>query len=508
MKKRGVTIVKNALANVVRGGATAAVAIVLPHFLTRSLDTDHFAAWAFILQIAAYAGYLDFGLQTAVARYLAQAVEAGDDRLRDRLVSTALGLLTVAGLLALVIIGAIMWQLPHLLRHIPVGLMGDMRGGILVLSISAVALLPLSAFAGILIGLQRNGHSTLAIVGTRLLGAIAVILVARHTQSLIWLALCIGGFNLLGGIAQAVVVRRLLPNMRLRLDNMERKIAAELARFCSVLTIFSIAMLLISGLDVMIVGYFNFSAVGVYSVAATLTAFFAGLNSAVFNALLSPIAILQVRSEYGEIRQIVINATRINTYASLFLTSVVVVFGAPLLQLWVGREYATRALPILIVLTLGQTVRLVGSICSWTLVATGTQRFAIMPAGLEGFSNLALSLLGILWLGPIGVAWGTLAAAVLGLSCYIVYTIKKAEVLQFGRLEFVRECILRPVACFLPLVLSTAFAWGRARGSGLWLVWTVSLVVSLLIARLKGQLLPEGLFRRVELPRLGGDIPI
>jgi O-antigen/teichoic acid export membrane protein len=508
LKKRGATIVKNALANVVRGGATAAVAIVLPHFLTRSLDTDHFAAWAFILQIAAYAGYLDFGLQTAVARYLAQAVEAGDDRLRDRLVSTALGLLTVAGLLALVIIGAIVWQLPHLLRHIPVGLMGDMRGGILVLSVSTAALLPLSTFAGILIGLQRNEHSTLAIVGSRLLGAFAVILVVRHTQSLIWLALCIGGFNLLGGIAQAVVVRRLLPNMRLRLGNINRKIAVELARFCSVLTIFSIAMLLISGLDVMIVGYFNFSAVGFYSVAATLTAFFAGLNSAVFNALLSPIAILQVRNEYGEIRRIVINATRLNTYASLLLTSVIVVFGSPLLRLWVGREYATRALPILIVLMLGQTVRLIGSVCSWTLVAMGMQRFAIAPAGFEGFSNLALSLLGILWLGPIGVAWGTLAAAVLGLLCYIVYTIKRPEVLQLGRLEFVRECILRPVACFSPLLLCTAFAWGRAWPSGLWLVWTLSLVVSLLIARSKGQLLPEGLFQRVKLPRLGGDIPI
>ena len=71
------TVIKNALANVMRGGATAVVSLVLPHFLVRSLDRDRFAAWSLMLQIAAYASYLDFGLQTAVARYVAHFTELG-----------------------------------------------------------------------------------------------------------------------------------------------------------------------------------------------------------------------------------------------------------------------------------------------------------------------------------------------------------------------------------------------------------------------------------------------
>jgi O-antigen/teichoic acid export membrane protein len=72
MRRIRFTIIKNALANLLRGGATAVVALGLPHFLTRSLDSNRFAAWCLVLQIAAYAGYFDFGLQTAVARYLAR----------------------------------------------------------------------------------------------------------------------------------------------------------------------------------------------------------------------------------------------------------------------------------------------------------------------------------------------------------------------------------------------------------------------------------------------------
>ena len=61
MKPLRLTVVKNAVANLVRGGATAAVAIALPRFLTRSLDPERYAAWSLILQIAAYSSFLDLG---------------------------------------------------------------------------------------------------------------------------------------------------------------------------------------------------------------------------------------------------------------------------------------------------------------------------------------------------------------------------------------------------------------------------------------------------------------
>src|SRR5690348_3179293 len=96
------TIAKNAFANVMRGGASAVVALALPHFLTKSLSVDRFAAWALMLQVAAYANYLDFGIQTAVARYLAGAIERNDKEERQGLVNTAFALLSGAGVLALV----------------------------------------------------------------------------------------------------------------------------------------------------------------------------------------------------------------------------------------------------------------------------------------------------------------------------------------------------------------------------------------------------------------------
>src|SRR5580698_1442651 len=107
MKRLRATLIKNAAFNILRGCAAALAALALPHFLTRSLDTQRFAAWSLMLQIAAYASFLDFGLQTAIARFIAQAIELEQNDRRDRVVETAFVLLAFAGALAFAITGGV-----------------------------------------------------------------------------------------------------------------------------------------------------------------------------------------------------------------------------------------------------------------------------------------------------------------------------------------------------------------------------------------------------------------
>jgi O-antigen/teichoic acid export membrane protein len=267
MRSLHFTIAKNAIANVVRGGSSAVVAIVLPHFLTRSLGHDRFAGWALILQLAAYANYLDFGVQTAVARYLAGALEKGDHALCDRLLTNAIAMLTGAGAIAMCGLGIVAWRLPLLLRSVPSGLAGEISSGVLILGLCAAICLPLSAYTGVLVGMQRNELPAMAIASNRLFGAIAVILAVRHTHSLAWLALCIGGFNLAAGLVQYGIAKKLLPELRIGVTFLDRAMATELFRYCSTLSVWSLVMLLVNGLGVTMVGLFNFQAVRFWQIS-------------------------------------------------------------------------------------------------------------------------------------------------------------------------------------------------------------------------------------------------
>ena len=453
MKRLRFTVIKNATANIVRGGASAVVALVLPHFLTRDLSVAEYSSWVLMLQIAAWSNYLDFGLQTAVARQVAQTMERKDSQLRDRVISTAFLLLLAAGVLALIMVLVIAWKIPVLFHKAPLALIGELRGGVVILTIAAASLLPLSTFTGILIGLHRNEFPAVAIGGTRLMGAIGVLYLVRFTHSLVWLALCLGAFNIFGGILQYAFVRWLLPDMRISLQLVTKPITLELAHYCFGLTVFSFGMLLISGLDLTIVGYFAFNATGYYGIASTVTSFLVGLTGSVFSALLAPLAVLQEHRDYSRVHHLVLGSTRLGSYASLTIVLITILAGHPLLSLWVGPRYAEQALPILEILLWAQAIRLTGSAYSVALIATAQQKYGIVAALVEGLANLFASIIGAALLGPIGVAWGTLAGAICGIVSVIIWVMPRAQQIPIRALSFAREAIGRPVLCFLPLLL-------------------------------------------------------
>lgn len=453
VKRLGFTVIKNATANIMRGCATAVVALVLPHFLTRTLDHDRFGAWSLMLQLAAYASYLDFGLQTAVARYLAQAIERKDDQQRDRLISTALAMLAMAGILAFSILCVLILILPHLFQQVPAALTGELRLGLLVMSASASLMLPLSTFTGVLVGMHRNEFPAFAIGVSRILGAAAVLVAVHFTQSLFWLAACLGVFNLLGGLVQWGIATNLLPKMRVRATYINRTMARELIHYCLGLTVFSFSMLLVSGLDVTIVGYFTFSAVGYYAIASTLITFVTGVSNSVFAAMVTPIAVLQARNELDRIRDLVIRTTRLSSYAGLIIALPVFVYGFAALRLWVGTAYAAQALPIAEILLVAQSIRLIANSYCAMLIATGQQNYGIAVAFIEGISNLLLSVAGIIWLGPIGVAWGTLIAAFIAIVCMFPFTMRWAREVPIPQWHLFREGVLLPLLVATPVLL-------------------------------------------------------
>lgn len=461
MKQIGTIVAKNAVANVLRGGATALVALALPHFLTRSLAHDRFAAWSLLLQMSAYTSYLDFGVQTAVARFLAGYMERGEERQRDRLVSTALALLSGAALLALLLILLVLWQLPNLFAGIPPELMPEFRLAAAVLGASVVMALPLSAFSGVLLGLHRNEYVASAVGGSRLLGAAGVLLFVQHTQSLVVLAACIAITTVLGGMAQVVMVRRLLPALTVSPAGVQISTAMELGGYCVGLTVWTVGMLLISGLDVAIVGHVDFKAVGYYSIAATLVMLFSGAHTAISSAFMTPVAALHATGKIDHIRKVILHATRLSTFVNLLAITLTFLCGKIILRAWVGEPYATEALPIVEILMLAQAIRLVMNPYASALIATNLQRHGIAQGAVEGVINLVCSIIGAYWIGPLGVALGTLIGAVCGIVWTSLLTLRRTTEISSGRWKFVSEGILRPFFCTLPLLIFTIALHGE-----------------------------------------------
>ena len=72
------------------------VSLVLPPFLVHHMTPAEYGAWVLILQLSAYVNLLDFGLQTAIGKYVAEYDASGDREASHHLVSTSFTILAVA----------------------------------------------------------------------------------------------------------------------------------------------------------------------------------------------------------------------------------------------------------------------------------------------------------------------------------------------------------------------------------------------------------------------------
>ena len=138
---------KNAVANIARGGAASIVALLVPPFLTRSMSPEAFGAWSLVLQMGAYVGYFDFGIQTALARFVAHSTERGDLEYRNRIASSAFAILTVGGGIAFLGIVVLTVLLPDLFHQLHGSLLRDVRVALLLVGGTLAVCLPSSTFS-------------------------------------------------------------------------------------------------------------------------------------------------------------------------------------------------------------------------------------------------------------------------------------------------------------------------------------------------------------------------
>lgn len=461
-RREKLLVLKNAVANLVRGSASAVVALVLPPFLTRSMSVDAFGAWSLVLQLSAYVGYLDFGIQTAIARFIAHTTESQQTEHRNGIASTALACLSASGCAAFLGLVLLTIFLPRLFHHLPASLLFDVRAALLLVGGSLAAGLPASVISGTFVGLQRNEVPAAIIGGSRLFSAGLLIVIVRMGGGIAEMAVAVAVVNVSSYLVQYVaykrVIRGLTPTMNLSLDRVSKAAALELFDYCFSLTVWGVGLLLVTGLDLTIVGIYRFSEVGYYAVAATVVTFLAGIFGAIFGAMGSPAAVIHARGDRAGLGRLVVVATRFGTILLLATGLPLILFANWLFRIWVGPVYALHASILLQVLVAANIIRICLTPYVLAMIGSGEQRRVILVPILEGVTNLAFSLVLARSLGALGVALGTLVGAIVGVAGNFFYNMRRTTAIELHVGDYFRDSILRPCLCVFPVLL-VALSW-------------------------------------------------
>jgi O-antigen/teichoic acid export membrane protein len=407
--------------------ATTLVAFLMVPFVVHRLGDRMYGIWTLVGTFISYYGLMDLGLSTAVSRFLAGAVGAGDTARFNRLFNAALRLYLCIGAVALCAGSLLAWAAPLMAGNpSDAGLFGKL---LLICSLNVALGFPVRVFVGALnanLGYDRTTPLELLTLILRTGGTIFALSFGYGIIGLAWSAL-------LGAVPSMMLyvylIRRLLPFLRLQRHASMRESARHLFSYSAFVFISQLSDMLKFQVDALVIaGFVGVAAVTHYRIAGTMTQYYIELMIATIGVFQTVFSQQDAQNDHAAVRKTLLLATKISAALSAFVAFGYIVWGSSFIRLWMGQSYLD-AYPCLIVLTLGCLVALAQAPSVQLLYgASGHKIYAFMNCS-EGIANLVLSLLLVRPYGMLGVALGTMIPMLLvKLFVHPVYVCRFAHI--------------------------------------------------------------------------------
>lgn len=445
----------NSAANIIGGLAGAGVSVVLPALVAKHLSTESFSVWNLALQIVVYVNLLSLGLQTATARAVAYAADAGQDS-HARLVgilSAARSIARWSATAGLALVAMLAVSYPLLFPAVSADLVWQFRATLALFGVGAVAQILAQADMGVFQGLHQNIRFVAVNVALKLLTVAAVWTGVQAEQPMPVLATIMALFTAMLWPAMRInVTRSLAWAGEVARTAVDRTIRLDLLKYCGTLSVWSVSMLLINAVGIVIVGRIDFGSAGSYAIAMTAANVVVGLLGAALAPLMTTTAALNASEATRSRLPSVLTRSTLGVSLALNLFMLAIIATAPeVLRLWVGGAYMQTAAPLLVILVGAHCLRNVAAPYSLMLLGTGLHKRALVSAMLESVANVTASVvLGIRW-GALGVACGSLVGSVVGLAGTLLLNTGRTPELTPHPLRFSLLAVVLPLAAFAPL---------------------------------------------------------
>ncbi|MHB8752027.1 MAG: oligosaccharide flippase family protein [Aggregatilineales bacterium] len=420
----------NSLWNVISVGANVLVGIGLTPYFIHTLGVDRYGVWVFAASLSVargVLGLLDFGIYTAVIKFVAELLARDRKDQIGELFSAALfGYLVLGTLMAAVIGGAAAFGMGIVttLFRIPLDMTDTARTLLFIVAAETLFDFPAMAVSGVLNGLQRYDITRAwNLIRLIVYGALSVGLIVAGV-GVYALALATFAGELIRLAGHLYYIRRLLPGLRLtrRIDPV---LARRLTSFSGQLFGYQLLKLVYQGMDKAIIAVLlTTTALTDYDISEGLY-----MLSFALVTLIGPFAVpvattFYTRGQRVELRALVVRVTRYTAAVTVPVALISIVLAAPLTSAWVGKEFAH---------TVPATQLFVGYVVFWALVSGGQNLLVgvelvkvMLPIfGIGTLINLIVSVIAARTWGVAGVILGTAVGN--GVACVLyVFAYRRA----------------------------------------------------------------------------------
>ena len=401
------TLARNILSNYVFFAGSIIVAFLLSPFLVHSLGDTRYGIWTVMASLTGYMALLDFGISSAVAKYVAQYQRSGDKAALNRVVSSAV-VLSLGITSCLVIASPFLADLAVSLLSLDAEYTELLHTLVIIAAFDMAAFVFGGVFVGTVMGFQRYEVLTGIQLTSLILKACLFYVLITQGHGLLTMALISLGINAAVGVALYVAVHRIQRDLQVKPRHITRDTCRQIVGYSKFTLIAMIALQLTYYSDALVIGYFmSAAAITYYTIAWSLSEYAGQLVSS-FSASFFPAFSDQDAGKDKEgILRTYLTGTRLILVVSNLVCVGMLVLGDRFIALWMGERYALECAPILWVLFAGLLIKNPQTIGVALLL--GTANYKHYSYYSLGFSlvNLALNILLIREFGLLGVAFGT-----------------------------------------------------------------------------------------------------
>ncbi len=446
--------------NVAMNWLAMAVGMLVPFFLTpmvvRHLGPTGYGVWILAVSTVNYLNLLDFGLRSAIIRFVAKADARNDIEEARKAIGAALWfrVLISAGVAVFSIVLAALF--PHFFK-VPPDLQRDAQITVLVCSLGVACTLISGVFGAVLAAIQRfDVLSTIGIFQV-IARAIGVIVILRTGHGLRTLAYWEFVVIALGALTTSSTAMRIFAGARVRFQ--KPNIATLKMIWSHSFTAFIILIagnVIFSTDNVVVGGFISVGLVAFYSIGGSLTMYSRQIVFALATTFTPLASGLDASGKSDELRKLLIRGTQASLALALPISLALLFRGKTFIGIWMGARYSHISGVVLQILLIGQFFTVADVTAGNIMFALGKHKAVAKCAALEATLNLLLSLILAKTIGLYGVAWGTSITMLLIHPFFWPVYVRK--VLQVPIKTFLWQAWGKVTLCSIPYGIACAVA--------------------------------------------------
>ncbi|MEJ2703920.1 MAG: oligosaccharide flippase family protein, partial [Sedimentisphaerales bacterium] len=355
-----------------------------------------------------------------------------------------------------------------------------------LLGISLAIQISFSAFGGVITGCHRWAIQNLINSGAQaaMVTAMVVALVMGGRLRVLAAINLVG--MLLAGVTRVILAHRVCDGLRLRPSSVRWRAIRNVFVFGGKTLIPSVSNLLLNQTtSILIVAYLGPAALALYTRPRSLTYHIDALVRKMAMVLIPTTSSLQNTANLKGIQELLVKSVRYSLHMVLPIILVLVIFGGPIMQFWMGPRYANGILPailaagMLVALAQGPLMmilagmnahgraglgQLIASLCSvgLTVLALGFLKWGII--GVAVAVTLPLTILNMTYLPYLACQRVNLNVKHYFLSVAsepVLHTLPFALCALIARLVFRTQMLLSLVVCGAGIAILAILYWRR-----------------------------------------------